>query len=71
MLYAPLPGGEVPPRRFEPPMPLPAQRTEWLQGCEAALAFWRRASVDERISPAFRQECGVNAERLLRVAERA
>ena len=35
MRYAPLPGGEVPPRSFDPPAPLPAQRTAWLPACAA------------------------------------
>ena len=70
MLYASLPGGEVPTRRFEPPLPLPPQRTVWETACRAAIAFWVRAAADRRISEGFRQECDVNARCLQRVAER-
>ena len=64
MLYAPLAGGEVPPRQFEPPWPLPEQRPAWQDACRAALHFWRAASTEPRISPAFRAECGHNLRRL-------
>lgn len=69
MLYAPLPGGELPTRNFEPPLPLPPQRAVWQGACAAALAFWERAAGDERISTSFRRTCGVNAKRLRQVAE--
>ena len=64
MRYAPLPGGEVPPRNFEPPAPLPAQRAAWLLACAAALGFWARAAQDARISAGFRALCGANAQSL-------
>lgn len=70
MLYAPLPGGEVPPRSFEPPTPLPPQRPAWLAACGAAIAFWQRCAGDGRISEAFRQMCRGNGERLEVMAER-
>ena len=41
MMYAPLPGGEVPPRIYQPEWPLPHQRAHWQTACVAALAFWR------------------------------
>ncbi|MDB6000790.1 MAG: phosphatidylinositol kinase [Rhizobacter sp.] len=69
MLYAPLAGGEVPTRAFEPPLPLPAQRAVWTQACEAAVVFWQRASADSRISEAFRATCAANAVRLVEVAQ--
>ncbi len=69
MLYAPLPGGELPTRRFEPALPLPPQREAWLSACAAALVFWDRAAVDERISAAYRRNCGANAKRLREVAD--
>lgn len=61
MLYAPLPGGEVPPRTFEPPLPLPSQRAVWAVACKAAALFWRRVSGDKRISEAFRASAAGNA----------
>jgi AraC-like DNA-binding protein len=70
MLYAPLPGGEVPVRRFEPPLPLPPQRALWTATCAAALEFWTRAATDKRISGDFRRVCDANAQRLQDVAQR-
>ena len=68
MLYAPLPGGELPTRSFEPALPLPPQRAVWLLACAAALGFWDRAATDARISAAFRRTCSANARRLREVA---
>ncbi|MDM0108900.1 type II toxin-antitoxin system HipA family toxin YjjJ [Variovorax sp. J22R24] len=64
MFYAPLPGGEVPPRIFEPPLPLPSQREVWAAACEAAHLFWTRVSSDRRISEAFRTLAAANARLL-------
>jgi hypothetical protein len=69
MLYAPLPGGELPTREFAPPLPLPPQRAAWVQACQAALAFWTRAAQDSRISAEFRGACEGNARRLEAVAQ--
>jgi len=69
MLYAPLPGGELPTRRFEPALPLPPQRPVWLGACRVAIAFWDRAATDQRISAAFRRTCSANAKRLREVAD--
>ena len=71
MLHAPLAGGEVPPRTFEPPLPLPPQRAVWHAACDAALAFWLAAAEDERISPGFRHLCAGHAARLRAAAEHA
>ncbi len=70
MLYAPLPGGEVPARSFEPPLPLPPKRPIWATACAAALAFWDRASQDTRISSTFRRICASNARHLRGIADR-
>ncbi len=70
MLYAPLPGGELPSRDFEPPLPLPPQRATWMRACGAAIGFWERASADSRVSEGFRAACRRNAEMLARVAQR-
>ena len=70
MLFAPLPGGEVPPRSFEPLLPLPPQRPVWIAACSAAIAFWTGASQDQRISSGFRRVCLASARRLQQVAER-
>ena len=70
MLYAPLPGGEVPARAFEPPLPLPPQRPIWSTACKAALSFWQGASLDERISVEFRAICRANVRHLNGVADR-
>jgi HipA-like C-terminal domain len=71
MLYAPLPGGEVPKRVFEPPLPLPPQRAVWSKACKAALSFWAHAAVDERVSAEFRVTCRANMRRLTVVADQA
>lgn len=70
MLYAPLAGGEVPARSFEPPLPLPPQRTAWTAACEAAISFWWHAATDMRISEPFRRVCSANGQRLEQVAQR-
>lgn len=70
MLYAPLPGGEVPARSFTPALPQPAQLESWREASEAAIAFWAAAGADRRISAAFRGVCRDNEERLRRVADR-
>jgi AraC-like DNA-binding protein len=70
MLFAPLAGGEVPVRAFEPPLPLPPQRTTWMAACTAAIAFWWRAATDKRISEAFRRVCSASGQRLEQVAQR-
>ena len=64
MAYAPLAGGEVPPRDFTPPLPLPPQRATWLTACSAAIEFWRGAGNDSRVSELFRNTCRANAVRL-------
>jgi len=71
MLYAPLRGGEVPARQFEPPLPLPPQRSVWAAACAAALSFWRSASQDARIGAEFRSVCAANGRRLRLVADQA
>lgn len=70
MLYAPLPGGEVPVRAFEPPLPLPPQRETWVAACTAAIAFWLRAATDMRVGEAFRRVCSASGQRLEQVAQR-
>ncbi len=70
MAYAPLPGGEVPARGFDPALPLPAQRPAWLAAASAAAAFWQRAAGDARISAPFRDVCAANGRRVLELAER-
>ena len=71
MRYAPLAGGEVPPREFEPPLPLPPQRTVWTEACKAAHGFWTAAARDARIGEAFRRVCEGNAQRLQAAAAHA
>ena len=70
MLFAPLAGGEVPARQFEPPLPLPPQRAAWTAACAAAIAFWWRAATDPRISEPFRRVCSASGQRLEQVAQR-
>ena len=70
MAYAPIAGGEVPPRNFVPEFPEPHQRDTWLLACAAAIAFWTTAAADTRISEAFRAICRANGELLRTVADR-
>ena len=69
MTYAPLPGGEVPPRTFTPDLPQPRQRPAWLVAASAATHFWSMASLDVRISEVFRAICAANATHVQRLAE--
>lgn len=69
MMYAPLAGGEVPVRAFEPALPRHAERAVWLQACEAACAFWREVLHDERVSAGFKLVASAHASRLLQAAE--
>lgn len=69
MAYAPLPGGEVPPRTFDPDLPQPRQRRAWLGAARAAMHFWHAASRDGRIGKEFRAICAANAIRVERLAE--
>lgn len=70
MFYAPLAGGEVPARTFEPALPLPPHREVWLAACRAALLFWQRAATDSRISEGFRATCASNQHMLDELAQR-
>ncbi|MEY2686828.1 MAG: hypothetical protein RL375_1026 [Pseudomonadota bacterium] len=70
MAYAPLPGGEVAPREFAPPLPLPPERGSWDTACAAATGFWQAAAVDVRVSTGFRAICAHNAQRLHETAKR-
>jgi hypothetical protein len=69
MAWAPLPGGEVPPRDAPPPPPPPAQRAPWLQACAAAIAFWSAAAVDRRIGTGFRGIARAQADALVRLRD--
>lgn len=64
MLYAPLSGGEVPPRQFSPVLPLPHQTEAWQVAHVIATCFWEAASQDERISLPFREICLANLVQL-------
>jgi hypothetical protein len=66
MLYAPVRGGELPERRYDPPLPLPKEAQAWRAAAEAAHAFWQLAAADERIGDAFRRTCEGNARTLAR-----
>lgn len=64
MLFAPLAGGELPRRTFEPALPLPSEAEVWACAAAAALGFWQRAADDRRISGGFRATCADAARRL-------
>lgn len=67
MMYAPLAGGELPTPHYAPALPTPQVHELWLEACAAALTFWKKASGDERISPAFRKICSNNHAELRRL----
>lgn len=64
MRYAPQRGGEVPPRPFAPPPPLPQEKDAWRQAAAAAQRYWLRCADDARISAGFRAICAENARLL-------
>jgi hypothetical protein len=69
MGYAPV-AGEVPAREFRAPPPRPGAESPWFRANELAVAFWRRASEDERISPAFQRIARDNADIVARTVDR-
>lgn len=69
MLYAPLPGGELPQPVFSPAPPLPQHRAAWEQAFAASDVFWTRAAADTRISREFRAIARANQRTLRRVAQ--
>ncbi|SDK11763.1 HipA-like N-terminal domain-containing protein [Methylophilus rhizosphaerae] len=70
MLYAPLSGGEIPPRQFAPTLPHPHQTQAWEAAYPIALDFWQSAASDDRISPSFRKICQENLQQLHRLSTR-
>ncbi|WP_457428074.1 type II toxin-antitoxin system HipA family toxin YjjJ [Roseateles sp. P5_E7] len=66
MRYAPQASGEVLSPVLAPSLPMPAERERWQRVAPMALAFWRAAATDERISPAFHALCADNAVALER-----
>ena len=71
MRYAPVRGVELPLRDFVPPLPVPAEKEEWLTAARAAGHFWAAASEDARISPDFRAVCAQNAAKVRRALDMA
>lgn len=70
MTYAPVRGVELPPRNYVPRLPLPAEAAAWQGAARAAMAFWKHAAIDQRISAGFRRVCRDNAALLGKVAPR-
>ncbi|MEY4763071.1 MAG: hypothetical protein RLZZ200_2927 [Pseudomonadota bacterium] len=64
MAWAPQRGVELPLVRYEPPLPMPAQRDAWQAAASVALRFWDLAAEDRRITPEFRAICSANAVHL-------
>lgn len=71
MMYAPLPGGELPASAFSPGLPTPKDRDAWLLAYPAARGFWQNAAEDQRISASFRAICARNCMELERLREMA
>jgi hypothetical protein len=64
MMYAPERGVELPERKFQPALPLPSEREDWIEALTAARAFWEQAAADTRITESFRKICAENADQL-------
>lgn len=71
MRYAPVRGVELPPVNFQPPLPLPAERSAWVRAAGAAVELWDSAAHDARISDEFRATCAENRDRVRRAIELA
>lgn len=70
MLWRPSAQGEVVPREFLPPLPLPRQREDWQQASRMARSFWQRAACGTTLSPAFRRVAEVASGTLTHIQER-
>jgi hypothetical protein len=64
MAYAPLRGGELPGFSFAPPQARPEDAEARNKAASAAIVFWQRCAMDDRISKAFREICTANAGRI-------
>ncbi len=64
MHYRPAPSGLVRETPFALPDMSGEHRATWVKALSLAVEFWRTASRDERISPAFRAVCAGNEIRL-------
>lgn len=64
MAYAPLRGGELPNFSFDPPEARPEEMEAWRAAAGAAIVFWQRCALDDRIGSAFREICAANAGRI-------
>jgi hypothetical protein len=64
MAYAPLRGGELPDFSFAPPQARPEDAVARKKAASAAIVFWQRCAMDDRISKAFREICAANAGRV-------
>jgi len=69
MLHAPQRGIELPERALEPLLPMPAELGRWRSAARAAVAFWRAAEGDARISADFRRVCRATAMTIARTLD--
>ena len=67
MLYAPSSTGAIVARDFDPPPPLPRQRSAWQRAARAALRFWQSVAGSPLISADFQGIAGDNAQRIDRL----
>lgn len=67
MQYSPTRTGELPRVPFQPALPLPGDRSAWLQAREAAIGFWNRCAAEPSISSAFSKIAADNRAVLLRL----
>lgn len=64
MLYAPASDGQVLARKFSPAPPKPESLDEWSRALPLAREYWRKVSVDARVSAGFRGIAADNARAL-------
>lgn len=69
MLYAPLRGGEVPGRIYNPDLPMPQERAVWILAAHHAKLFWQRCLADLQISAGFKTIGENNLRRLDELVE--
>lgn len=70
MLYIPNSQGEVLPRQFNPKPPRLHVADVWADAASAAVTFWSRVAVNERISEEFRTIAARNSEKVAALASR-
>lgn len=67
MLWAPIAGGEILERTFNPLPPVPRQVADWSLAAGWAETFWQRLAADPRLSPGFVEIVSRSLETVVRL----